>query len=342
MIETAQWPLYSLLLSFLLCVILIAFSGTKLAKVAELLAIRTGLGQAITGAVFIGISTSLSGIILSFYTASKGLADLAISNSIGGIAAQTVFLAVADLTYRRANLEHSAASVVNIAQSALLIILLTIPLLAMAGPDYTFWSIHPVSLIMVVTYFFGVRIAGQIKRHPMWTAKKTHLTQDEKTISEDMTQSLKALLMRFVVLAGLLGSSGYLLAETAIELSDRTGIDDSIMGGFFTSIATSLPELVTTLAAVRAGAINLALGNIIGGNSFDVLFLAGSDVFYRDGSLFHQINQDHISIIGICILMTSFLMLGMIKREKGGFGGIGFESAMILALYALLACLLII
>ena len=50
-----------------------------------------------------------------------------------------------------------------------------------------------------------------------------------------------------------------------------------------TAVATSLPELVTTLAAVRRGAAQLAVGGIIGGNAFDVLFLSASDVAYRDG-----------------------------------------------------------
>jgi len=149
MIDLSAWPLFVLILIFIGSMIVIGFSGTKLAGVAVDLAEKTGLGQAIVGAVFIGISTSLSGTILSFFTAAQDFPSLSISNSIGGIAAQTVFLAVADITYRKVNLEHAAASLENIAQGALLVILLIIPLIAMAGPEWTFFGVHPASIILI-------------------------------------------------------------------------------------------------------------------------------------------------------------------------------------------------
>ena len=74
------------------------------------LADETGLGEAIFGAVLLGSATSIAGITTSVTAAVNALPSLAISNAIGGIAAQTVFLAVADITYRPANLEHAAAS----------------------------------------------------------------------------------------------------------------------------------------------------------------------------------------------------------------------------------------
>ena len=99
------------------------------------LARRTGLGQAVTGALFLGASTSLSGIITSVTAAAQGHPELAAGNAVGGIAAQTVFLAVADRRYRAANLEHAAASDENMLQGALLIALLAGTLLAAFSPE---------------------------------------------------------------------------------------------------------------------------------------------------------------------------------------------------------------
>jgi len=109
--------------------------------VADELADETGLGEAIFGAVFLGATTSLSGSVTSVVAAAEGHPELAISNAIGGIDAQTAFLAIADVAHRRANLEHAAASVANLVQSALLIVLLAAALLAFAGPSTSLWSV---------------------------------------------------------------------------------------------------------------------------------------------------------------------------------------------------------
>ncbi len=90
------------------------------------LADRTGLGEATAGAVLLGAATSLSGSVLSVTAAYRGHPELAASNALGGIAVQTFFLAIADMVYRRANLEHAAASAPNMMQNGLLIRLLAI------------------------------------------------------------------------------------------------------------------------------------------------------------------------------------------------------------------------
>lgn len=82
--------------------VVILLAGTRLTAVADILAERTGLGEAVVGAVLLGAATSLSGIVTSVTAAADGRAELAVSNAVGGIAAQTVFLAVADDVYRRA------------------------------------------------------------------------------------------------------------------------------------------------------------------------------------------------------------------------------------------------
>ena len=79
-------------------------AGTRLTGTADVLADRTGLGEALVGGVLLGASTSLSGTVTSVSAAWLGHPDLAFSNAIGGIAVQTTFIALADLVYRRATL----------------------------------------------------------------------------------------------------------------------------------------------------------------------------------------------------------------------------------------------
>ena len=89
------------------------------------------------------------------------------------------FLAIADLAYRRANLEHAAASVTGLAQATLLVTMLTVPLIAMATPEVTVWHVHPATIALFVMYALGLRLLAQIKAEPMWSPVSTQATRDE-------------------------------------------------------------------------------------------------------------------------------------------------------------------
>ena len=116
-----------------------------------------------------------------------------------------------------------------------------------------------------------------------------------------------------------------------MAVAERTELSGTLIGGLVTSVVTSLPELVTVLAAVRARALTLAVGDIIGGNTFDVLFLAAADVAYREGSLYAAIGDRTIFLLALTLLLTSILAAGLLYRQKSG---IGFEGATILVVYA--------
>jgi len=94
-----------------------------------------------------------------------------------------------------------------------------------------------------------------------------------------------------------------------------------------------MPELVTTLVAVRRGALQLAVGGIIGGNTFDTLFLVLSDVAYREGSLYHAVAPEDLFWLATGLLMTAILLAGLILRQRQGPARIGVESVAIMAVY---------
>jgi len=126
LINPDTWTLLQSSLVFALCALVIAIAGTRITRVVDQLADSTGLGEATAGAVLLGAATSLAGSVLSVTAAYRGHAELAVSNAPGGIAVQTFFLAIADIVYRRANLEHAAASAPNMMQNGLLIALLAL------------------------------------------------------------------------------------------------------------------------------------------------------------------------------------------------------------------------
>ncbi|MDX1577700.1 MAG: sodium:calcium antiporter [Gemmatimonadota bacterium] len=335
MTDLARLGITEVVLAFLAATAVIALAGARLVRAADRLADLTGWGEAIFGAVLLGGSTSLPGVTTSVVTAWQGFPELSVSNAIGGIAAQTVFLAVADMAHRGANLEHAAASVENLMQGALLATLLAIPLLAMAGPPLDVSGVHPASLGLFVMYGFGLRLVRQARADPLWAAKQTERTREDVTEAAPAPLPGEAvkLWLRFGILAALVSIAGWAVAETGIEIAARTGFSETTVGSIFTAISTSLPELVTAVAAVRQGALTLAVGGIIGGNCFDVLFMAFADIAYREGSIYHAITELQVFMIALTILLSGVLLLGLLRRERSGWFGIGFESFLVLVLY---------
>jgi cation:H+ antiporter len=314
--------------------LVILFAGMRMTGLADRIADRTAFGEAMVGGVLLGAATSVSGTIVSLTTALEGNASLAFSNGVGGIAAQTAFLALGDMIYRRANLEHAAAEVANLFQCGLLLLLLTIPFVAHAGPDFSILDVHPASIALILAYGVGVVATSRLREDPMWEPVDTEETRpDEPDEGDEPGKPAGGLIAVFLGLMVVMGAAGWTIAQLAGEVVTRYGLSASLVGALMTAVVTSLPELVTTLAAVRRGALQLAVGGIIGGNTFDTLFLTISDIGYRDGSIYHAIGPDDLFWLGVAAVMTAILLLGLIYRERTGPGRIGAESVTMLAVY---------
>lgn len=306
-------------------------AGVRLTKVADRLADRTGMGEALTGAVLLGAVTSLPGLVTTTLGAASGDAGFAVSNAMGGIAAQTAFLALADLTYRRVNLEHAAASIPNLTQTMILVSLIGIVLGASGGPELTIAGVHPATGLLVAVYVYGLVLTRRARQQPMWRATHTPDTVPDVEMEDDGAPT--ASLWRWFVGLGLVvGATGWVVGAAGLSIADRTGMSGSLVGAVFTSVVTSVPELVTVLAAVRIGALTLAVGDIIGGNTFDVLFVAVADLAFRGGSVYHAADEQAVFLVSITVVLTATLAAGMLGREKRH---IGFEGVGILVFYAL-------
>jgi len=328
-----QYATGTIALIFLGSAIAIAVFGTRMAGYAEIIADRTRFGEALIGSVLLGAGTSIAGIVTSSTTAANGAADLSVSNAMGGIAAQTMFLAIADIAYRKVNLEHAGASLVNIGQATILILLITLPILAYAAPTYSVWGVHPLTPVLIGVYLVGLHNAHRIHEKPMWLVRETDATRNEEEDETSDGRTLTLIVSLFALLVAVVGFAGWIVGEAGILLSDRLGISEGVVGALGTAIVTSLPELVTTIAAVRRGALQLAIGGIIGGNMFDALFIASSDVFYRDGSIYNAISPRTLFWMALVIVMTAILLIGLLRRERQGPAGIGWESVLLIGIW---------
>ena len=334
MLPDAPLSILSDIAIFLVAAVVIGVFGVRMTHVARKLAASTGMGEALMGAVFIGASTSLSGIIASITAAHYGHAEMAVSNALGGIAAQTFFLAVADIFYRKANLEHAAASAENLMMGAFLICLLAIHAVAMAVPDWQLWSVHPASVILIVAYVFGVHILARTHKMPMWLPRRTRETRTEKEPTRGRRPSQDmSLWIPFLIYSVIVGVAGWVLSRTGLSIVMASDLSEGLVGGVFTAVSTSLPELVIAITAVRLKSLTLAVGDIIGGNAFDTLFISVSDMAYREGSIYASISAIEQFWLALTILMTGILLMGLLHRERHGIANIGWESFLVFVLY---------
>jgi cation:H+ antiporter len=333
----SDWPTTALLAGFFAAGVVIFLSGLRITALADLLADRTGLGEAIVGGALLGAATSFSGTIVSVTAALDGRASLAFANAVGGIAAQTMFLAVADMFYRHVNLEHAAADLTNLFQGVVLFVLLSIPMIALHTPEVTAWAIHPASFAIPVIYGASLFVSQRIHEKPMWSPVQTADTREDAPgveTAHQLSTSTRRLFLNFLVLMLLMGAAGWVIAQTASALTDRMAISASLVGALATAVVTSLPELVTTVAAVKRGALQLAVGGIIGGNTFDMLFLPLSDISFRQGSLYHAAASQDYFWVATGMLMTGVLLGGLLLRQHHGPARIGYESILLLVIYA--------
>lgn len=328
-------PLPALLALFAVAGGIVVAASIKATQLADVIADRTRMGEALAGGLILGGATSLSGVVVSVTAAAQGDASFAFSNAVGGIAAQTMFLALADLIYRRANLEHAAAEPANMFQAVMLIILLSLPVAAMSGPDIAYFGIHPVSVVLFLAYLAGVRLAAGVREAPMWEPVETSDTRhDDPEDADDADKPVTRPAIIFAGLAVAMACAGWIISQAGGQFITRFSLSSSLVGSLITAIVTSIPELVTTLVAVRRGALQLAVGGIIGGNTFDTLFLVFSDVAYRDGSLFHAVGTGDLYWLATGMLLTAVLLGGLILRQRQGPARIGIESLLMLIIYA--------
>lgn len=330
---TGTWSLGWSVGIFLTAAAVTVVCSVRLATLGDVLADRTGWGEALFGAVFFGLITSLSGIAMTAVSALSGQPTLAYSNAVGGIAAQTLAVVIADAFHRRANLEHSAASMSNLLFGCLLAGLLGMALAASFSPGVTLLGVHPASAAMVAFYWGGIRL---IRDHdePMWRAVRTRDTlPDVPEEGPDAGHGAGRLWAEFLVIAALVLAGGWAVARAAAHILGHTGLNAGFVGAVLMGVVNALPETVAAVAAVRRGAVTLAVAAIVGGNCLDVLNLVVGDVAFRGGSLYHAAGPDELFLTSASLVMTTVLLGGLLVRQRRGWLGLGFDGVLLFGIY---------
>ncbi|MGD8207257.1 MAG: sodium:calcium antiporter [Thiohalocapsa sp.] len=317
---------------YAICVLMIGVAGVKLTDYGDAIADKTGMGGSWVGLVLIATVTSLPELAAGVTASAVALLpDIAAGDVLGSCVYNLVLLAVLDLFYRRGPLLAQAQRqhVMSAAFGAALIGIGAIGLLTgRAGVSGLTGHVAWTSPILVLIYAAAIRTMHRYQEDSVGDFT-------EQKPDRYAGQSVRAIGTRYAAAAAVVVAAGVWLPYVSEDLSLVMGWNQSFTGTLFTALSTSLPELVVTLAALRLGAINLAIGNVLGSNMFNMLVLAIDDFVYVQGPLFAAVSEAHIISAVAAMTMSAIVIIAVFVKPRVRVLGIGGWGS--LALFTLFA-----
>lgn len=313
---------------FTVCAALITLSGTALSKQGNRLAEVTGLSKAWIGLILLATVTSLPELVtgVSAITVVK-VPDLAIGNVLGSCAFNLLILSLLDLFVKKPITSLVRTS--HIVSGAFSIILLATVGTALSF-DFEFFSllwISPLSLILMVLYVCAMRAMFLYeKAHPEELVTVVHV-KESNSLGVRKVFAIYSLHAFVVVFAALF------LPYFGERIANHFELSDTFFGTVFLAITTSLPEVVVSISALRLGALDMAMGNLLGSNVFNIAILALLDFFHTEGSLYVAISDKHILSIFASIMMTAIVAIGLVVRPEKKTFKLGIDAWFILLIY---------
>lgn len=147
--------------------------------------------------------------------------------------------------------------------------------------------------------------------------------------------SLRKGLIGFIIAGTVLIAAVPQLVSSSVGIAEATGLGTGFVGTALLSFVTSLPELVAALAAVRLGAFDLAVGNLLGSSVFNMFAMAISDFFLLDGPFLSLIDSNFVLVGLLGILLTNMALVGNLARVERKFLFFELDSLAILLVYLL-------
>ena len=316
------------LLVFLISASFVALAGWRLARDGDTIAEVTGLGGAWVGAILVAAATSLPELATDGHAVLQGSPGLAVGDLFGSSMANMAILAIADLLHRGGHLLTRVA--VNQALVGTLAICLTV-IAAMGiatGSTPTIAGAGWAPLVIGLTYVAGMRLLHRNREEPPFR------TVTEVAAGKPPRSALRPAAIGFgVATLVILLAAGY-VASSAADLADQWHLTQGFVGMILLAFTTSLPEAVVTLACVRNGAYNLAVGTLLGSNCFNIAALLPLDILDGSGALLAQVDPSLIVAALVGVLMMGLAMLDILNKSERRWWIIEPGPAFILIAYA--------
>lgn len=300
------------LIVFLLTAVVVVRAGTSLAASGDQIAVRTGLGRLFIGALLLAFATSLPELATDITAAATGAPDLAVADLFGSSMANMAILAIIDLRYRGRvwpviELGHSRVAAVAIVLTALTALGLYTPTSAAIG-----W-VGATPILVFILYVAAVawfRRTPTLDRVPSPSAGTP--LQQPTGLQTEPPALLRRLLQGFGVAAIFILVAAPIMTISATRIAGLTGIAQTSIGVTLLAVVTSLPELAVSLAAIRIGAHDLAVGNLFGSNAANMAVLVFADMAYTDGPILAAVAPTQtVAALG-AILLTALAVAAIV------------------------------
>jgi len=334
--------LFPLIVIFAAAAGAIWIAGIHLSNTTDVLSNRLHLGEALGGLILLAVATNLPELAITVSAARAHNLGIAIGNILGGIAIQTVVLALLDgLGIRAQPLMYRAASLVLLLEAALVVPLLVIVIMGtQLSPDVIYARVTPPELAIVAFWLAGLWLIGHARRGLPW--HEAGNPPDGQAGPRGMAQAIKdgqhsekstaRVVTVFSAAALATLAAGVVLEESGSEIADHIGLSGVLFGATVLAAATALPEVSTGLASVRLGDYQLAVSDIFGGNAFlPILFLVASLVS-GDAVLPQAANSD-IYLTGLGVLLTVIYIWSIIFRPRRQWARLGPDSILVVIVY---------
>jgi cation:H+ antiporter len=335
-------PAAALVAIFIAAAVVIWVAGIQLSDATDALDARLGLGSALGGLVLLAFATNLPEVAITVSAAASNNLQLAVGNLVGGVAIQTLVLALLDARSRGRPLTHRVGSLVVVLEASTVVVVLVAAIMTTQLPASTsVGGISPGSLAVALLWLGGLVVIDRARKGIPWRAEapgaqpgRTPLQRSQGTEPQPFKgRSTPFVAGVFALAAVLTLAAGVAIEESGSELADRIGLAGAVFGATILAASTALPEVSTGLASVKLGDHELAFADIFGGNAFlPVLFLL-ADVVAGAPALPTAAHSD-IWMAGLGVVLTGVYVGGLVVRPARKRGPLGPDSWLAVALYA--------
>jgi len=308
----------------------IVLGGTQLAHYGDVLGEKSGWGRSWIGVVLLAATTSLPELFTGFSaTALAGLPEIAVGDVLGSCMFNLLILSLMDAVQpeplsTRAHQGHA----LSIGFGLLLVGIVGVGLVSASRVPALGWvGLSAPALILV--YFAAMRV---VFRH-----ERARRAAERRDVAEELQYasiSLRTAAWRYGLAALAVIGAALPLPELGAELARRTGLGEAFVGSLFIAMTTSLPEIVVSLAAVRLGAVDLGISNVLGSNLFNMLILGLDDLFYRQGPLLAAVGPSHTVSVAALVMMNAVFLIGLTYKVVTKRFVVAWDTGAIAAVYA--------
>lgn len=316
---------------FALCLLLIGFAGFKLSRYGDVIAEKTGMGGSWVGLILLATVTSLPELITGISSVTMARTpDIAVGDVLGSCVFNLMIIVVLDFLQRGESV-YTRASTGHILSAGFGVVLIGIAgfnlLLAQNGMVWRIGHVGMYTPIMLLIYAIAMRTVFRYEREHLdaYTEQRVERYPDIKLRDAAIGYALAAL-----VVAG----AGLWLPFVGKQLALSMGWHESFVGTLFVAFVTSVPELVVTISALRIGALDMAIGNLLGSNLFDIAILALDDLLYLPGPILSHVSSTHGVSALSAIVMTGVAIIGLLYRPRTRvFKTVGWTSIFLITIY---------